>query len=144
MADNQPMSHVHASRPDSDDSPPFRYGQAVIEEPTTWASPGSLRAIVKIFALGVAAAVPIGSILGWLVYQITAADCSGDGWCELGAAIFGFGFGVLAGCVAYVVAGVMAVRRYHREGDRLVRSLVHIFIPIGLVVLHQLLALRLG
>ena len=119
-------------------SPPFApevTGSPVASGP---ASPGSLRLAGLAFLAGLITAVPSGTALGWVLHRVMVSDCYGDGWCELGAAVFGLGFGVVAGLVIYVVAGVMTVRRYRPSGRRLVPSLVHVAVPIGVITLGQL------
>lgn len=121
-----------------DTTPPFAPGPPAGYESTDRASKGPIRVAAESFAVGVAAGIVGGSTLGWLLHRILAADCYGDGWCELGAAVYGVGLGVLVGCVVYVVAGVVTIRRHRREGDRLAPSLVHAALPIGLVILSRL------
>ncbi len=131
------MNNVDTPWGDSDTTPPFTPGQSMAGEPANGASKGPIRVVAEAFAIGLAAAIPAGSIVGWLLYGAMASDCSGDGWCELGAAIYGLGLGVLAGCVAYLVAGVATIRRHRRVGDRLALSLIHAGLPVGLVILSQ-------
>lgn len=109
----------------------------MVGEPAKRASRNPIRVVAEAFAIGLAAAIAAGSILGRLLYGVLASDCYGDGWCELGAAIYGLGLGVLAGCVVYLVAGVATIRRHRQVGDRLVLSLIHAGLPVGLLVLGQ-------
>ncbi len=134
------MSRYETPWGHADTTPPFTPGPAAADEPTNRTSKGPIRVAAEAFFLGVAAAVVAGSILGWLLYTIIASDCYGDGWCELGAALYGLGLGALVAYVAYVVVGVVAIRRHYREGDRLVPSLIHAGLPVGLVILNQLAA----
>jgi hypothetical protein len=132
------MSNVETPWGGSDTTPPFTTGPSMAGEPAHGAAKGSIRVVAEAFAIGLAAAIPAGAILGWLLYGAMASDCHGDGWCELGAAIYGLGLGVLAGCVIYLVAGVATIRRHRRQGERLALSLLHACLPVALVILGQL------
>lgn len=132
------MNNVETPWSDTDTTPPFTTGPSMAAEPANRVSKGPIRVVAEAFAIGLAAAIPAGLLLGRLLYGAMSSDCYGDGWCELGAAIYGLGLGVLIGCVVYLVAGVATIRRHRREGDRLALSLTHAGLPVGLVLLGQL------
>lgn len=95
--------------------------------------------------LGVLAATVVGGGIGLLVAAGASADCStNDGWCELGAALFGLLAAVLAGAIAYIVAGVALVVRCRPTGRRAFHILAHLAAPFALVLLGALLGTITG
>ncbi len=86
-------------------------------------------------AVGVAAAIPAGSLTSLLFREILAGDCSGDGWCEFGAAIFGLMAGLAAGAVVHIGAGAVFISRFRAPGRRWTLVLAHGMIPAAVFAL---------
>lgn len=110
--------------------------------PTVAPSPRRFQHPVALFAvavgLGLAAAVVLGVAAGALVMGASGSNCSGDGWCELGAAVFGLMAGFLVGVIAYVVVGVVTIHRYRAAGARAHHVLAHLAFPLALVALSSI------
>lgn len=86
-------------------------------------------------AMAAAIAVAVGTVVGLAVGAASASDCSpNDGWCDLGAALIGVAFGGLAGVIAYVVAGVVIIRRFRPQGDRAKHVAAHLAFPPAVIV----------
>ncbi len=83
--------------------------------------------------IGVIAALAAGPPSGLLVYSATAADCYNDGWCELGAAIYGLFAGCLVAIIAHVTAGVLYIRRQRESGRRATMIAAHLGLSVVLV-----------
>ncbi len=132
VADHQTMSNV------TRDNPPFLPTPTADQTPAGRADHHPLILVVISVAFGLAAAVPIGSLLGWLIYSGFAADCHNDGWCELGAAIYGLLGGFAAATVAHVVAGVAFIRHHWPTGQRTRPVAMHL--GLSVVVIGLLLA----
>lgn len=84
--------------------------------------------------LGGIAALVVGLPTGALVMAAASSDCTqSDGWCELGAAVFGLFAGLAIGAIAYIVTGVMTIARCRPTGRRSTHVLVHIALPLALI-----------
>lgn len=88
--------------------------------------------VLAALGIGLLAATAVGTGVGMLVYSSVASGCYNDGWCELGAAIYGLLGGCLAAVTAHVVAGVAFIRRHRPQGERSLPIVLHLGIPIML------------
>ncbi len=120
------MSHV------TPNTPPFAPAPAPEPQVDSWVYRHPAWFVVASLGIGLAAAAVIGTAVGMLVYSGSAADCNSDGWCELGAALFGLLAGCLAALVAHIVAGVAFIRRHCPPGQRTVPIVLHIGVPVML------------
>lgn len=79
------------------------------------------------FGIGVLAAIVSGIAAGLLVALVSSNGCSpNDGWCDLGAIVFGLMAGVAAAAIGYVVSGVIVIRHHRDRGDRAMPILAHL------------------
>lgn len=86
-------------------------------------------------AIATAMALAIGFGIGFAVITSTASSCTPtDGWCELGAVLFGLAAGILAGVVTYIAAGVVTISRCRPKGRRSRHVIIHLAFPFGLYV----------
>jgi hypothetical protein len=94
--------------------------------------------------IGIASAIAAGVVIGLIGTVVGSAGCSpNDGWCDLGAAVLGVLAGVAAAAVAYVVAGVLAIRRFRPPTRRAAPIALHVasllLIPVLLAVANGVL-----
>lgn len=122
------MSHIAPSTPPFSPTP----APTADQPPELWAERHPALLVLASLGIGLAAAAVIGTAVGMLVYAGSAADCSNDGWCELGAALFGLLAGCVAGGVAHIVAGIAFIRRSLPPGLRTAPVVLHIGVPIML------------
>ena len=123
-ADHLTMSHL------APNTPPFTPAPTTDQTPDRWADRHPVLLVAASLGIGLTAAGVIGTAVGLLVYSGSAAGCNTDGWCELGAAIYGLLAGCLAALIAYIVAGVVFIRRSLPPGQRNVPVVLHIGLPI--------------
>lgn len=103
--------------------------------PSRWRHPVALFAVAA--AIGTVAALITGFAAGALVFSLGSNDCSpSDGWCDLGAAVFGLLAGVVVGTIAYVATGVTTIVRSRPSGRRGGHIAAHlVFPPLAFVTL---------
>lgn len=103
--------------------------------PQRWRHPAALFAVAA--SIGIVAALITGFATGILVFSLGTDDCSpSDGWCDLGAAIFGLIAGLAVGTMAYIAAGVTTIVRSRPTGQRGGYIAAHlVFPPVTFVVL---------
>ncbi len=83
----------------------------------------------------------VGLAGGYAVASSSAASCTPtDQWCELGAALIGGAIGIGAGVVAYIVVGVVVIRRHRPRGRRADHIAIHLAAPVVMAVLLSVLA----
>ena len=124
MTDHGTMSHIAPS------TPPFAPTPTADPQTETWADRHPVLLVAASLGIGLTAAAVIGTAVGLLVYSGSAAGCNTDGWCELGAAIYGLLAGCLAALIAHIVAGVLFIRRQRPAGERTVPVVLHLALPI--------------
>lgn len=125
-ADHRTMSNI------APNTPPFAPTPTADQQIGSWADRRPALFVAASVGIGLTAAAAIGTVIGMLVYSGSAAGCNNDGWCELGAAIYGLLAGGLAGVVAHIVAGVVFIRRHRPPGQRTLPVVLHIGVPIML------------
>lgn len=77
--------------------------------------------------VGVLVAIAAGVVGGGLAALVTSSGCPpDDGFCVLGAIVFGLMVGVAAAVIGYVVSGVIVIRRHRDHGERAVPLLAHL------------------
>ncbi len=82
----------------------------------------------------------VGLAVGYAVESSSAANCTPtDQWCELGAALIGGAIGIGAGVVAYIVVGVVVIRRHRPRGRRADHIAIHLAAPVVVAVLLSVL-----
>ena len=124
--DHETMSHI------APNTPPFAPAPTADPRIESWADRHPVLLMAASLGIGLIAAAVIGTSVGMLVYSGSAAGCNTDGWCELGAAIYGLLAGCLAAVVAHIVAGVVFIRRNRPPGQRTLPVVLHIGIPVML------------
>jgi hypothetical protein len=125
-ADHQTMNDVTRN------DPPFVPTRAADDgiDRSSYRHPAVL--VLAALGIGMLAAAAVGTGVGMLVYSASRSGCYNDGWCELGAAIYGLLGGCLAAVTAHVVAGVIFIRRHRPQGERSLPIVLHLGIPIML------------
>ena len=92
--------------------------------------------VVALFAGGA-----VGLAVGYAVASSSAADCTPtDQWCELGAALIGGAIGIGAAVMAYIVVGVVVIRRHRPRGRRADHIAIHLAAPVVVAVVLSILA----
>lgn len=124
IADHRVMSDI------APNTPSFAPASTADPEPDPWEIRHPALFVAASIVVGLTAAALIGTSTGLLVYSGAAASCHNDGWCELGAAIYGLAAGSLAALAAHVVAGIVFVQRHLPPGRRTAPIVLHIGLPI--------------
>ena len=138
---DDPTTHATTNPPPPPESP-VRMADPPAER-TRFRHPVALFAM----AAGIATmiAIAIGTGAGFAAYSSSAASCSArDGWCDLGAIVFGLLAGGAIGLIAYIVAGVVVIRRNRPAGRRSAHIAAHIAVPPAVAVALNLLAEAVG
>lgn len=120
------MSHA------THNNPPFVPSPSAESPTDRWADRHPVLLMVASLGIGLTTAAAIGTAIGLLVYSGSAAGCGNEGWCELGAAIYGLLAGFVAAAVAHIVAGVVFIHRQVAAGQRTVPIVLHVGVPIML------------